>query len=237
MITKKLSNYLSLSTVSVAVLTAVVSYNAHAQQGYGCQGYNGQGYNHQGYNDRGYYGKGYSKPGYYGDRRYGGGQSGMGMGSDSRYSNRNYGVQGYGYDQPGYGARYQRPAPPAYRYGASPRAEYRSSAANYEKAAVNEKSAANYEKAVEQAVPASEIDVLITGMQYTAATHKVKVGEKVVWRNADAMPHTVTSTDGGPLNSSQLGKGDEYSFTFKEPGTYNYYCSYHPSMKGTVIVE
>lgn len=219
MITKKLSSYLSLSTVSVAVLTAVVSYNAHAQQGYGCEDNNGQGYK-----DRGYYGKGYSKPGYYGDRRYGGGQSGMGMGSDSRYSNRNYGVQGYGYDQPGYGARYQRPAPPAYRYGASPRAEYRPSAANYE-------------KAVEQAVPASEIDVLITGMQYTAATHKVKVGEKVVWRNADAMPHTVTGTDGGPLNSGQLGKGDEYSFTFKEPGTYNYYCSYHPSMKGTVIVE
>ena len=231
MITKKLSSYLSLTTVSVAVLTAAVSYNAHAKHGYGCQGYNGQGYNHQGYNDRGYYGKGYSKHGYYGDRRYGGGQSGAGMDGDSRYSNRNYGGQGYGYDQPGYGARYQQPAPAAYRYGVSPRAEYLSSAAGYEKAD------ANNETAVAQAVPASEIDVLITGMQYKAATHKIKVGEKVVWRNADAMPHTVTSTDGGPLNSAQLGKGGEYSFTFKEPGTYSYYCSYHPSMKGTVIVE
>ena len=231
MIKKKLSSYLSLTTVSVTVLTAAVSYSAHAQQDYGCQSYNGQGYNYQGYNDRGYYGKGYSKPGYYGDRRYGGGQSGAGMGSDSRYSDRNYGGHGSGYDRPGYAARYQRPAPPAYRYGASPRAEYQSSAADYEKAV------ANNETAVGQAGSVPGNDVLITGMQYKAATNKIKVGEKVVWRNADAMPHTVTSTDGGPLNSGQLGKGGEYSFTFKEPGTYNYYCSYHPSMKGVVIVE
>jgi amicyanin len=229
MITKKLSNYLSLSTV--AVLTAAVSFNAHARQGYGCQGYNSPGYNHQGYNDRGYYGKGYSKHGYYGNRRYGGVHSGAGMGGDSRYINRNYGGQGYGYNQPGYGPRYQQPAPSAYHYGVSPRAEYLSSATEYEKADVNN------ETAVGQTVSAPEIDVLITGMQYKAATHKIKVGEKVVWRNADAMPHTVTSTDGGPLNSGQLGKGGKYSFTFKEPGTYSYYCSYHPSMKGTVIVE
>ena len=236
MIKKKLSSYLSLTTVSVAVLTAAVSYNAHAKQGYGCQGYNGkayseQGYGDRGYNDRGHYGERYSRPGYYGDRRYGGGSSGMAMVSDSRYSNRNYGTQGYGYDRPGYGTRYQRPAPPAYRYAASPGAEYQVSAVSYEKAAASDG------KAVEQAVPAAEIDILITGMQFTAATHKVKVGEEVVWRNADAMPHTVTSTDGGPLNSARLGKGGEYSFTFKEPGTYSYYCSYHPSMKATIIVE
>lgn len=234
MIKKKLSSYLSSTKISVALLTAAMSYNAHAQQGYGCKGYNGQGYNghsysDRGYNERGYYGKGYSRPGYYGDRRYGGGQSGMA--SNSRYGNRSYGKQGVGYDQPGYGASYQRPAPPVNRYSASPGAGYQPSEANYVKAGVTDS------KAVEQAVPASEIDVLITGMQFTAATRKVKVGEEVVWRNADAMPHTVTSTDGGPLNSGQLGKGGEYSFTFKEPGTYSYYCSYHPSMKGTIIVE
>jgi len=236
MIANKLSSYLSLTTVSVAVLTAAVSYSAHAKQGYACQGINGQGYNYQAYNDRayndrGYSGKGHSKHGYYGDKRYGGGQSGAGMDGDSRYGKRNYAGQAYGYAQPGYGTRYQRPAPPAYSYGVAPRAEYLSSAAGYEKADANNETAAG------QAVAAPEIDVLITGMQYKAATHKIKVGEKVVWSNADAMPHTVTSTDGGPLNSGQLGKGGEYSFTFKEPGTYNYYCSYHPSMKGTVIVE
>ncbi|NNJ50088.1 MAG: hypothetical protein HKP22_06925 [Gammaproteobacteria bacterium] len=229
MIKKKLSSYLSSTKISVAVLTAAMSYNAHAQQGYGCKGYSGQNYSDRGYNDRGYFGKGYSRPGYYGDRRYGGGQSGMA--SDSRDGNRSYGNQGYGYDQPGYGASYQRPASPANRYSASPGAGYQPSEANYVKASVTDS------KAVEQAVPASEIDVLITGMQFTAATRKVKVGEEVVWRNTDAMPHTVTSTDGGPLNSGQLGKGGEYSFTFKEPGTYSYYCSYHPSMKGTIIVE
>ena len=246
MIKKKLSSYLSSTTVSVAVLTAVMSYNAHAQQGYSCQSYNGSGYNAPGYsgqgysdsghNGRGYYGKGYSRPGYYGDRRYGGGQSAMA--SDSQYGNRGYGNQGYGYGQSGYGARYQRPAAPAYRYSASPGADHQSSAANYEKSSANyENVVASYGGAVEQVAPASEIDVMIKGMQFTAATHKVKVGEEVVWRNADAMPHTVTSTDGGPLDSGQLGKGGEFSFTFKEPGTYSYYCRYHPSMKGTIIVE
>ena len=231
MIKKKRSSNLSLTAVSASVLTVVMSYSAHAKQGYGCQGYNDKAYSGQGYSDRGYYGKHYIRPGYYGNRRYGGSPSGMDMASDPRYSNHNYGVQRYGHDQPGYGARYQRPAPPAYRYAASQRADYQSPAANYEKAAASDG------KAVEQAVPASEIDVLITGMQFTAATRKVKVGEEVVWRNADAMPHTVTSADGGPLNSGQLGKGGEYSFTFKEPGTYSYYCSYHPSMKGKIIVE
>jgi len=226
MIKKKISNYLSPTTLSVAVLAAAMSYNAHAQQGYGCQGYSNGGYN-----ERGYYGKGYSRPGYYDERRHGGDRPGMGMASDSRYNNRNYGAQGYGYERPTHGANYQRPAPTAYRYSASPRAVHQSSAANYEKAA------ASYGETVEQAAAATDIDVLITGMQFTAATHKVKVGEEVVWRNADAMPHTVTSSDGGPLNSGQLGKGGEYSFTFKEPGTYSYYCSYHPSMKGTIIVE
>jgi len=79
--------------------------------------------------------------------------------------------------------------------------------------------------------------VRISGMQYSPAPLKVRTGDQVVWENADGMPHTVTSSDGGPLDSGQLGQGGKFSFTFTEPGTYTYYCVYHPSMTGTVIVE
>jgi len=34
-----------------------------------------------------------------------------------------------------------------------------------------------------------------------------------------------------------VSRDGSFSFTFEEPGTYEYYCSIHPYMTGTVIVE
>ena len=38
------------------------------------------------------------------------------------------------------------------------------------------------------------------------------------------------------LQSGTLDQGDRYSQTFDEPGTYEYFCEFHPNMKGTVVV-
>lgn len=62
----------------------------------------------------------------------------------------------------------------------------------------------------------------------------VSVGTTVTWVNKDGAPHTVT---GGPLDSGTLNRNDSYSFTFTEPGTYEYICAFHPSMKHTIIVQ
>ena len=73
---------------------------------------------------------------------------------------------------------------------------------------------------------------------YSPATITVVMGvnNTVTWVNADDAPHTVTASDGS-FNSGNLNGGQSWSHTFAEPGTYTYYCSYHPWMKGTVIVK
>lgn len=61
----------------------------------------------------------------------------------------------------------------------------------------------------------------------------VKVGATVTWTNHDVAPHTVT---GGPLNSGTMNLYDTYTFTFTEPGTYDYICAFHPNMTHRIIV-
>jgi amicyanin len=78
--------------------------------------------------------------------------------------------------------------------------------------------------------------VSISGMRYGPAEVRVKAGATVTWTNDDTMPHSVTANDGS-FDSGGLRRGQSYSRTFSEPGTYSYYCTYHPGMKGTVVVE
>ena len=50
------------------------------------------------------------------------------------------------------------------------------------------------------------------------------------------MMHTVTAADGS-FDSGFLNEGDTFSYTFDEPGEYEYFCSPHPWMRAKVIVE
>jgi len=63
----------------------------------------------------------------------------------------------------------------------------------------------------------------------------VQVGGKVTWQNQDTAPHTATADDGsfdtGTIENGKLG-----SATFKEAGTFTYFCEIHPTMHGTVEV-
>lgn len=84
---------------------------------------------------------------------------------------------------------------------------------------------------------AGEGSVEIKGFAFSPATLTVKIGDSVTWTNMDSAPHTVTSDSGSELDSPTLSKGEIYSHTFNSAGTYNYYCTLHPSMKGKIIVE
>jgi len=66
-------------------------------------------------------------------------------------------------------------------------------------------------------------------------TLTVAVGETVVWTNAGHANHTVTAND-KPFDSGNLAPGQSFSWTASQPGTYAYFCSYHPWMTGTVTV-
>ena len=66
----------------------------------------------------------------------------------------------------------------------------------------------------------------------------VTAGATVTWVNTDDVAHTVTSTAAAPLfDSETLRTDDKFSFEFKTPGTYNYFCKAHPYMTGKVIVK
>lgn len=62
----------------------------------------------------------------------------------------------------------------------------------------------------------------------------IPVGGKVTWVNEDAAPHNAV---GDTFKTADLEKGESDTVTFDKPGTYNYICTFHPYMKGTVIVE
>ena len=66
----------------------------------------------------------------------------------------------------------------------------------------------------------------------------VKKGTTVTWTNQDNAKHDVTpDTATDEFKASELfGKGETHSVTFNTAGTYSYYCSPHPYMKGTIVV-
>ncbi|GAK41603.1 hypothetical protein TCA2_4094 [Paenibacillus sp. TCA20] len=78
--------------------------------------------------------------------------------------------------------------------------------------------------------------VAISHMKYSVKELRIKAGTTVTWENQDPVFHTVTDI-GGAFDSRHLGPGEEFSHTFHEKGTYNYYCATHPSMEASVIVE
>jgi len=82
----------------------------------------------------------------------------------------------------------------------------------------------------------SSNNVVIQNFTFTPANITVPMGTTVRWTNRDSAPHTVTGdTSGGPM-SGTLEPGESYSFTFSKGGTYNYHCTIHPMMTGTVTV-
>ena len=74
----------------------------------------------------------------------------------------------------------------------------------------------------------------IQNFSFTPQTLTVKTGTTVVWTNNDSTVHQIKSAT---FNSSQLSKGQTFSFTFNDKGTFDYICSIHPSMTGKIIVE
>ena len=80
--------------------------------------------------------------------------------------------------------------------------------------------------------------VTIDNFSFTPATITVAAGSTVRWTNRDDIPHTVVSDDNGAtFKSKALDTDDNFAFTFSKPGTYSYFCSLHPKMKGQVVVK
>ena len=85
---------------------------------------------------------------------------------------------------------------------------------------------------------ASEVDIQLFTFKPTPL--KVPVGTTVVWKNQDAIEHSVTagkaSTMPGEIDSHLFNQGQSFQYTFAAAGDFLYYCMRHPSMEGEVIV-
>lgn len=80
------------------------------------------------------------------------------------------------------------------------------------------------------------VAVVIDNFTFSPATLEVAVGTTVTWRNRDDVPHTVVSTT-KVFKSPPLDTDESFSFTFREAGTFAYFCSLHPHMTGSVVVK
>jgi plastocyanin len=77
----------------------------------------------------------------------------------------------------------------------------------------------------------------IKDFSFNPQTITVKSGETVTWINRDEEPHTIVSVEKQFKKSSALDTDQEFIITAGVPGTYTYFCSVHPKMTGTIIVE
>jgi plastocyanin len=81
-----------------------------------------------------------------------------------------------------------------------------------------------------------EMAVKIDNFTFTPQRLTVKAGTTVIWTNQDDIPHVVASSTKA-FKSKALDTDDKFSFTFTTVGVYEYFCSLHPHMTGTIVVE
>jgi len=83
--------------------------------------------------------------------------------------------------------------------------------------------------------PGSSTNVNLPGYTPTDITVVIGINNTVKWTNNDNMAHTVTARDGS-FDSGNLNPSATYVYTFTKPGLYQYTCTYHGWMHGTVNV-
>ena len=94
--------------------------------------------------------------------------------------------------------------------------------------------------------------IKLSRLMFMPATTEIKVGTTLTWTNDEPISHTVTSGAATGIDAStslrsgekpdgvydeQLAKkGDTFSYTYDQAGTYPYYCDIHKGMNGEIVV-
>ena len=90
---------------------------------------------------------------------------------------------------------------------------------------------------VATAGPADPGRIMIKDFMFSPMTLTTQVGvEGSAGVNQDDEPHTVVS-DTGLFRSGALDTGNSFTYRFDKPGTYHVFCSMHPQMTATIVVE
>jgi plastocyanin len=77
-------------------------------------------------------------------------------------------------------------------------------------------------------------DAIAPGLVFSPATIAAHVGDEVEWTNEDFVVHTATARHGEwDINLPPHATGD---VELKKPGKIEYYCRFHPNMKGEIAI-
>jgi plastocyanin len=80
-------------------------------------------------------------------------------------------------------------------------------------------------------------EVSMEGIAFVPAEVTVSVGGTVTWTNNDSVAHDVTADSFSSGEPGGMAPGDTFEHTFEEAGNFDYVCTVHPGMEGTVTVE
>jgi plastocyanin len=84
------------------------------------------------------------------------------------------------------------------------------------------------------AARAETITVAIKVLSFVPPQVQAKVGDTIAWRNQDFLPHTATAQDKSWEVVIEAHKTGEQ--VMSKPGVFQYYCRFHPNMRGTITV-
>jgi plastocyanin len=89
------------------------------------------------------------------------------------------------------------------------------------------------------AAPGTHV-VTIENMRFNPQSLTVRKGDRIVWLNNDLVPHTATvktTAKQNAFDSHSIAPQATWSLVAARPGTYEYVCSFHPVMTGTIVVK
>ncbi|HEX6809332.1 MAG TPA: plastocyanin/azurin family copper-binding protein [Gemmatimonadaceae bacterium] len=80
-------------------------------------------------------------------------------------------------------------------------------------------------------------EIGIDNFQFSPPSLSVARGTTVTWINNDDVPHLIVNVERRFTQSPVLDTGQTFSATLDKAGTYRYFCSLHPMMQGTIVVN
>jgi plastocyanin len=81
---------------------------------------------------------------------------------------------------------------------------------------------------------AADIQITIDRLVYAPAEVSAKVGDTIEWVNKDALAHTATADNNDW--DAMIGPNKTARLVLTRPGEVDYYCKFHPDMKGRLTV-
>jgi len=81
---------------------------------------------------------------------------------------------------------------------------------------------------------AETIQITVDKLVFSPTDVNASVGDTIEWVNNDILAHTATARNGDW--DVAIAAKKTASFVLKKAGTIEYYCRYHPNMKGRIVI-